>query len=173
MPRLLTAASTVCLLAGTALGTTVRYNIVPASNRNAQTRTILTGTRIKYYITAEVISDESTADSDGLSLFTVNVLTNLGATQPAATEFNTLIDSYFTLFPSLGTPTSDNIDGIGASQSTFSGTRTLTGVGQAGAQDLCDGFLQAPDTQGTFSVSIDTGLPAYLAWLDASLVEEQ
>ena len=121
MPRLLTAASTVCLLAGTALGTTVRYNIVPASSRNAQTRTIQTGTRIKYYITAEVISDESTADSDGLSLFTINVLTNLEVTQPEATEFDELIEDYFTLFPSLGTPAGDNIEGIGASQSTFAG----------------------------------------------------
>ncbi len=155
MFRALPAMVLGLVFAEVAVATTVRYNIVPASNRTARTRTVQTGSQIEYFVTAEVLSDETELDSDGLSLFTVNVLTNLEVTQPAATEFIQFIRQTFTLFPSLGTPVGDNIEGIGASQSTFGSARVITGVGQSGPQELVRGFLQTPDREGTFVVSID------------------
>jgi hypothetical protein len=150
----LLAAACVLPAAGS-LAATVRYNIVPASDRNARTRTILTGTPIKYYITAEVISDTAEADNSGLALFNINVETDLTVEQPPATEFIRDIFNTFTLFRSLGQPSDDDIIGIGASQSTFTPTSATTGIGQRGNVELVTGLLQSPDFEGEFTVVID------------------
>ena len=134
---------------------TVKYNIVPASDRNARTRTIKTGSRIKYYITAEVISETAETDNSGLALFNINLETDLTAEQPAATEFIREIFDTFTLFRSLGEPLDDDIVGIGASQSTFNTSSAQTGIGQRGARELVSGFLQTPNVEGQYAVSID------------------
>jgi hypothetical protein len=145
-----------CVLpAAASRAATVRFNIVPASDRNARTRTILTGTRIKYYITAEVISDTAETDNSGLALFNVNVQTDLTVAQPPVTEFIREIFNTFTLFRSLGEPREDDIIGIGASQSTFTSTSATTGFGQRGDVALVTGFLQSPDFEGEFTVVID------------------
>ena len=144
-----------CVAAVEVQAATVKYNIVPASDRNARTRTIRTGTLIKYYLTAEVISDTAEADNSGLALFNVNVETDLTVEQPPATEFIREIFDTFTLFRSLGEAMDDDLIGIGASQSTFSTAQARTGIGQRGAQDLVSGFLQSPNVEGQFVVSVD------------------
>ena len=92
----------VTLAAPLARAATVRFNIVPASNRNAQIRTIKTGSMIKYIIVVNVISDTAQTDNAGLALFTVNVETDLGVEQAPATEFVPVVRDNFRLFPSLG-----------------------------------------------------------------------
>ncbi len=144
----------VTVAAPLARAATVRFNIVPASNRNAQIRTIKTGSMIKYFIVVSVISDTSETDNSGLALFTVNVDTDLGVEQAPATEFVPVIRDNFRIFPSLGTPDDDNLIGVGASQNTFGGS-VVTGLGQIQSQDLVKGFFQTPDVEGRFRVTID------------------
>lgn len=143
------------LLAGPAAqAATVRFNVVPASNRNAQIRTIRTGSRIKYFITVDVISDSGQTDNSGLALFNVNIETDLGIAQPSASAFVPVVRDNFRLFPSLGNSSDDDIIAIGAAQSTFGGN-VVIGLGQRQTQDLVEGFFQTPDSEGSFAVSID------------------
>jgi len=151
-----------------ATAATVTYNIVPASDPEATSRTIKTGSRIEYRITADVTSDNPSAeDNSGLAAVIVDVETDLGVAQPAATSLDPVIADNF-LFPSLGTPRNDDLEGIGGAQAAFGSP--ITGVGQDETLIVARGFLQTPNAEGTFTVVIGDGSVANVLTADPTSV---
>lgn len=161
---------TLLLLQAAAPAAIVVYDIVPASDPNAPSRTIQTGSRIEYMITADVLSDDpNVPDNNGLAAVIVDVQTDLGVAQPPADSLADVISENF-LFPSLGTPTDDDIEQIGGSQATFA--TIVTGVGLDETLIVARGFLQSPDVEGTFTVTVSPDSTANVFTADGNDVPD-
>lgn len=146
------AGVALAVVSGAGQGAIITFDIVPASDQTAETRTIQTGSRIQYLLTARVTSeDPDTPDNGGLAMFSIDIETNLGVAQPPLEMFRSEIEDNFTLFPSLGTPVDDDIRQISASQDTIGGNVTA-GIGLDDTIILGTGFLQSPDQEGEFTV---------------------
>jgi len=145
----------VLSLAGAAFATTVRIDVVPASDNNATSVTATPGSEVAYQIYIQVISDNTaTADNNGLAFFTVDILTDLGVEQPAMDSFSALVNQAFTVVRSLGTPQDDDILQIGGGQNTFAGGTVTAGIGSGEGQLIGQGRLITPSAEGSHTVAI-------------------
>ena len=125
------------------------YDIRPGGGAASPVRVAM-GATVAYEVTITV----SDTDNEGLLFFLFDLLTDLGVDQSTGSiEFDPLIDQLFDLFQQFGTPSDDDILGIGATQGLVQGA--TPGVGQSGAQVLIRGELQTPsDQEGSFSIII-------------------
>ncbi len=145
-------------LAGLALpasGATVVFDIAPASSPLSSALTIQTGSDLDYVLTAVVLSDDAGQDDNsGLAGFDIDIETNLGVAQQAATSFDLVIEQNFTVGLSLGSVVGDDILQITGEQPASTDPRT--GVAQGDVLELASGTLITPSTEDTFTVSISS-----------------
>jgi hypothetical protein len=95
----------------------------------------------------------ATPDNNGLSFFSVDILTDFGVQQFPLDGFSLLIVQNFFTTPLLGTPTGDDILSISAGQAQFA-TTAVSGIGQGSFQLLGGGQLRTPNRIGSFTVQI-------------------
>lgn len=149
------AAGSTLVLAGAASATTVRFDVVPTSDTSATSVTVTPGAEVPYQVYVHVISDNTTTvDNNGLSFFTLEVLTNLTVAQQPLSNFATLIADSFTVVQSLGTVQDDDIVQIGGGQNTFAGGTVTAGIGSgSGWQLIGEGKFLTPTTEGSYTVA--------------------
>lgn len=147
------AVAALLVLPAAASAQSVIYNVVPASDESATTRTVLTGSQIQYYLYATVEPDEpGVNDNSGLAAIIINIDTDLDIEQPPVSMLSETIQDDF-LFPSSGTPFEDDLLEIGGAQASFAGD-PVTGLGQDVPFLVATGFFQTPNIQGTFHVRV-------------------
>lgn len=142
-------------LSSGALAATVRFDVVPTSDNAATSVTVTPGADVPYQVYVQVTSDDTTtADNNGLSFFTLEILTNLTVEQRPLDSFAKLIADNFTTVASLGTVQDDDIVQIGGGQNIFAGSTAVAGIGTGTTRQLVgDGRFVAPATEGTYTVA--------------------
>ena len=137
-----------------AFAATVVFDVVPVADLADGKIVVTPGEQVAYQLTALVKSDDAdTVDNNGLVYFNVSIQTDSGIVQAAMASFKTLIAESFTLFPSLGTPTDDDILGISGRQDLDNARDVVTEVAQT-LQVLGGGVLNTPTTEETFTVKV-------------------
>jgi hypothetical protein len=154
MSRRCALASVLMLcLAGAVQAATVTFDLQPVAAATNNTVVVAPGAQVEYILTAQVVSDTATADNRGLALFQLEIQTNSGVTQPALTQFSTVVQQNFPSFQSLGIPEADKITSILGSQNLLANA-PFVGFGVGSPQEIGRGVFNTPTTETSFTVTV-------------------
>lgn len=132
--------------AGAARAATAAFDVQPASG--GTTITVQPGQTVDY----EIVCIVSEGDNDGLALFSLDLLNDLGLVQDPITDFSPLVNEHFDLFQQRGTPRDDgSVTDIAATQSL---APSLHGFAVGTVEVLAFGTLRTPEAEGTYTVTV-------------------
>jgi hypothetical protein len=147
------AFSVIGSATGAALGATFTIDIFATEDPEAEQITVAPNDMIAYTVVGEMFSDDdATPDNEGLAGLIFDIVTDLGVTQPAATEIDPDVAAALSFQTSTGTSDGDDLLQLGGLQLILDDAVTDLAVG--GPQVIAQGVLVAPDVEGTFIVAI-------------------